>query len=178
MGIHKKQLLTGALLSVLVGGGLVSPALANPTIEVAQASSSTANYTTFIGFVRGIVGDVVTIQEATAPFRTLRINKRVQGIAGLVPGMKIKVTYVANSDIVEQLVVLPNVKVVATSAVRNLSVTRTQSQTTPVRPLIPARSLTTPVPRTVPMTPPPPQPAAPTESVTPVAPAGPVRGLW
>ena len=177
MGIHKKQLLTGALLSVLVGGGLVSPALANPTIQVAQASSSMANYTTFIGFVRSIVGDVVTIQEATAPFRTLRINRRVQGIAGLVPGMKIKVTYIANTDIVQQLVVLSNAKVVATSAVRNLTVTRTQSQTT-VRPLIPVRPLTTPVPRTVPMTPPPPQPAAPTESVTPAAPAGPVRGLW
>ena len=177
MGIHKKQLLTGALLSVLVGGGLVSPALANPTIEVAQASSSTANYTTFIGFVRAIVGDVVTIQEATAPFRTLRINKCAQGIAGLVPGMKIKVTYIANTDIVQQLVVLSNAKVVATSAIRNLTVTRTQSQTT-TRPLVPARPLTTPVPRSVPMTPPPPQPAAPTESVTPVAPAGPVRGLW
>lgn len=174
MGIHKKQLLTGALLSVLVGGGLVSPALANPTIEVAQASSSTANYTTFIGFVRSIVGDVVTIQEATAPFRTLRINRRVQGIAGLVPGMKIKVTYIANTDIVQQLVVLSNYKVVATTAIRNLTVTRTQSQTT-VRPLIPVRPLTTPVPRTVPMTPPPPEPVAPAESVTPVAP---VRGLW
>jgi hypothetical protein len=177
MGIHKKQLLTGAVLSVLVGGGLVSPALANPTIQVAQASSSTANYTTFIGFVRGIVGDVVTIQEATAPFRTLRINKRVQGIAGLVPGMKIKVTYIANTDIVQQLVVLPNYKLVATSAVRNLTVTRTQTQTTTVRPLIPVRPPTTVRPM-APMTPPPPQPAAPTESITPAAPAGPVRGLW
>jgi hypothetical protein len=177
MGIHKKQLLTGAVLSVLVGGGLVSPALANPTIQVAQASSSMANYTTFIGFVRSIVGDVVTIKEATAPFRTLRINKCAQGIAGLVPGMKIKVTYIANTDIVQQLVVLSNAKVVATSAIRNLTVTRTQSQTT-VRPLIPVRPLTTPVPRTVPMTPPPPEPAAPVESVTPAAPAGPVRGLW
>lgn len=167
MRLSQAKLLTGALLSVavVVGGG-VAPVMANSPNQVAQRSSS-VELVTIVGFVRNIVGDVVVIREASAPFRTFRISKRVQGIAGLVPGMKVKASFIKGTQWVESLVVLPDVKVISTSRVAYQSNLRVQASTVapatiPPRPVVQPQ-ITPPRPQTIP---------------APMTPPQPVRGLW
>ncbi|MEG4572318.1 autotransporter [Microcoleus sp. N3A4] len=166
MRLQNIKLLTGATLSVLISAVSVHPAMANPATQIAQTqTTTTASTRTVIGFVKSIVGDVVTIREENAPYRTLRIQKCVLKIIGLVPGMKIRAT-VAGAQ-VENIVVIPDYKVVATTV---------------VRPPIPAPApRPAPLPAPAPRPAPPPRPApAPIPAPRPIpAPApAPVRGLW
>ena len=158
MRLQNIKLLTGATLSVLISAVSVHPAMANPATQIAQTqTTTTASTRTVIGFVKSIVGDVVTIREENAPYRTLRIQKCVLKIIGLVPGMKVRAT-VAGSQ-VESIVVIPDYKVVATTV---------------VRPPIPA-----PAPRPAPLPAPAPRPApAPIPAPRPAPAPAPVRGLW
>ncbi|WP_293128393.1 autotransporter [Microcoleus sp. bin38.metabat.b11b12b14.051] len=168
MRLQKIKLFTGATLSVLISAVSVNPAMANLPIEIAQTqTTTTANAQTVTGFVKSIVGDVVTIREDNAPYRTLRIQKCVLKILGLVPGMKVRASYVGSQ--VDNIVVIPNYKVVSTTVVR--------PSTPPPRPA-PAPE---PPPRPAPAPRPIPRPApAPIPAPRPVpAPRpAPVRGLW
>ena len=156
MRLQNIKLLTGATLSVLISAVSVHPAMANPATEIAQTQTiTTTNTQIFTGFVKSIVGDVVTISPESGSYRTLRIQRCVLRITGLVPGMKVR-AYVAG-DQVEKIVVIPNYKVVSTTVVR------------------PA----TPAPRPAPEPPPRPAPAprpAPRPMPAPIP--APVRGLW
>ena len=117
MRFQNIKLLTGATLSVLISAVSVHPAMANPATQIAQTqTTTTANSRTIIGFVKSIVGDVVTIREENAPYRTLRIQKCVLKIIGLVPGMKVRAT-VAGSQ-VQNIAVIPDYNVVATTVAR------------------------------------------------------------
>lgn len=166
MRLQNIKLLTGATLSVLISAVSVHPAMANPATEIAQTqTTTTANTRTIIGFVKSIVGDVVTIREENAPYRTLRIQRCVLRIIGLVPGMKVRAT-VAGSQI-QNIAVIPDYQVVATTVVR------------PPTPAPAPRPTPAPTPRPAP----PPRPApAPIPAPRPIpapAPApAPVRGLW
>ncbi|MEG3898672.1 MULTISPECIES: autotransporter [unclassified Microcoleus] len=138
--------------------------MANPATQIAQTqTTTTANTRTITGFVKNIVGDVVTIREENAPYRTLRIQRCVLRIIGLVPGMKVRAT-VAGSQ-VENIVVIPDYKVVATTV---------------VRPPIPAPApRPAPLPAPAPRPAPPPRPApAPIPAPRPAPAPAPVRGLW
>ena len=163
MRLQNIKLLTGATLSVLISAVSVNPAMANPATEIAQTqTTTTANTQTVTGFVKSIVGDVVTIREENAPYRTLRIQKCVLKIIGLVPGMKIRAT-VAGSK-VENIVVIANYKVVSTTV---------------VRPATPApRPAPEPSPRPAPAPRPIPRPAPAPAPIPAPRPAPPVRGLW
>ncbi|MEG4345771.1 autotransporter [Microcoleus sp. A003_D6] len=138
--------------------------MANPATQIAQTqTTTTANTRTITGFVKSIVGDVVTIREESAPYRTLRIQRCVLRIIGLVPGMKVRAT-VAGSQI-ENIAVIPDYKVVATTV---------------VRPAIPApapRPAPEPPPRPAPRPAPRPMPA-PAPMPVPAPRPAPVRGLW
>src|SRR4028119_1031821 len=117
MRFQKIKLLTGATLSVVISAVSVHPAMANPATQIAQTqTTTTANSRTITGFVKSIVGDVVTIREESAPYRTLRIQRCVLRIIGLVPGMKVRAT-VAGSQ-VENIAVIPDYEVVATTVAR------------------------------------------------------------
>src|SRR4028119_1004754 len=117
MRFQKSKLLTGATLSVLISAASVHPAMANPATQIAQTqTTTTANTQTITGFVKSIVGDVVTIREENAPYRTLRIQRCVLRIIGLVPGMKVRAT-VAGSQ-VQNIAVIPDYDVVATTVAR------------------------------------------------------------
>ena len=168
MRLQNIKLLTGATLSVLISAVSVHPAMANSATQIAQTqTTTTASTQTVIGFVKSIVGDVVTIREENAPYRTLRIQKCVLKIIGLVPGMKVRAS-VAGSQ-VQNIVVIPDYKVVATTVVR------------PATPAPAPRPAPEPPPRPAPAPRPVPRPApAPIPAPRPVprpAPA-PVRGLW
>ena len=154
MRLQKIKLFTGATLSVLISAVSVNPAMANLPIEIAQTqTTTTANAQTVTGFVKSIVGDVVTISgEDNAPYRTLRIQKCVLKILGLVPGMKVRASYVGSR--VDNIVVIPNYKVVSTTVVRP----------------------STPPPRPAPAPEPPPRPDPAPRPIP--RPAPPVRGLW
>lgn len=174
MRLQKIKLMTGTVLSLVVAASTVSPAFAQ-SVEVAQTQRTSTTVATeeIIGYVRSIVGEVVTIREEKAPYRTLRIEKRVLGITGLVPGMKVKATVARGSTIVQQLVVLPIYTVTASAApVRSTTstTTRTQTQTTPLPPRPTPRPVPPPVSR--------PQTTPPAPRPVPVQPASPVRGLW
>ena len=170
MRFQKIKLLTGATLSVLISAVSVHPAVANPATQIAQTqTTTTANSQTVIGFVKSIVGEVVTIREENAPYRTLRIQRCVLRIVGLVPGMKVRAT-VAGSQ-VQNIAVIPDYKVVATTVA---------SPATPAPAPRPAAD-TAPAPRPMPA-PAPRQAPAPMPVPRPIpAPAprpAPVRGLW
>ncbi len=166
MRLQNIKLLTGATLSVLISVVSVHPAMANPATQIAQTqTTTTANTRTIVGFVKSIVGDVVTIREENAPYRTLRIQKCVLKIIGLVPGMKVRAT-VAGSQ-VENIVVIPDYKVVATTVVR------------PPTPAPAPRPAPEPPPRPAPRPAPAPAPApAPRPIPAPTPRPAPVRGLW
>ncbi|MEG3989125.1 autotransporter [Microcoleus sp. S28C3] len=164
MRLQKIKLLTGATLSVLISAVSVHPAMANPATEIAQTqTTTTANTRTIIGFVKSIVGDVVTIREENAPYRTLRIQRCVLRIIGLVPGMKVRAT-VAGSQI-QNIAVIPDYDVVATTVVR------------PPTPAPAPRPTPAPVPRPAPIPRPAPAPIPAPRPIPAPAPA-PVRGLW
>ncbi|MEG4585075.1 autotransporter [Microcoleus sp. MOSTC5] len=164
MRLQKIKLLTGATLSVLISAVSVHPAMANPATEIAQTqTTTTANTRTIIGFVKSIVGDVVTIREENAPYRTLRIQRCVLRIIGLVPGMKVRAT-VAGSQI-QNIAVIPDYDVVATTVVR------------PPTPAPAPRPAPAPVPRPAPIPRPAPAPIPAPRPIPAPAPA-PVRGLW
>ncbi|MEG4203536.1 autotransporter [Microcoleus sp. Pol7_A1] len=166
MRLQKIKLLTGATLSVLISAVSVHPAMANPATEIAQTqTTTTANTRTIIGFVKSIVGDVVTIREENAPYRTLRIQRCVLRIIGLVPGMKVRAT-VAGSQI-QNIAVIPDYDVVATTVVR------------PPTPAPAPRPTPAPVPRPAPIPRPAPAPIPAPRPIPAPAPApAPVRGLW
>ena len=164
MRLQNIKLLTGATLSVLISAVSVHPAMANPATEIAQTqTTTTANTRTIIGFVKSIVGDVVTIREENAPYRTLRIQRCVLRIIGLVPGMKVRAT-VAGSQI-QNIAVIPDYDVVATTVVR------------PPTPAPAPRPAPAPVPRPAPIPRPAPAPIPAPRPIPAPAPA-PVRGLW
>jgi hypothetical protein len=166
MRFQKIKLLTGATLSVLISAVSVHPAMANPATQIAQTqTTTTANSQTITGFVKSIVGEVVTIREENAPYRTLRIQRCVLRIVGLVPGMKVRAT-VAGSQ-VQNIAVIPDYKVVATTVAR------------PATPAPAPRPAPEPAPAPRPA-PPPRQAPAPVPAPRPIpAPApAPVRGLW
>ena len=168
MRFQKIKLLTGATLSVLISAVSVHPAMANPATQIAQTqTTTTANSQTITGFVKSIVGEVVTIREENAPYRTLRIQKCVLRIVGLVPGMKVRAT-VAGSQ-VQNIAVIPDYKVVATTVARPGGggpgpATRPAPEPAPERMQAPA---TRPAPAPMPAPRPIPAPAP-----------APVRGLW
>jgi len=166
MRFQNIKLLTGATLSVLISAVSVHPAMANPAIQIAQTqSTTTANTQTVTGFVKSIVGDVVTIREENAPYRTLRIQRCVLRIIALVPGMKVRT--LVSGDQVQNIAVIANYKVVSTTVVR------------PATPAPAPRPAPEPPPRPAPGPAPAPRPA-PRPAPMPVprpAPA-PVRGLW
>jgi len=168
MRFQNIKLLTGATLSVLISAVSVHPAMANPATQIAQTqTTTTANTRTIVGFVKSIVGDVVTIREENAPYRTLRIQRCVLRIIGLVPGMKVRAT-VAGSEI-ENIAVIPDYKVVATTVVR------------PPAPAPAPRPAPEPPPRPMPAPAPRPAPApipAPRPIPAPAPRPAPVRGLW
>jgi hypothetical protein len=172
MRFQKIKLLTGATLSVVISAVSVHPAMANPATQIAQTqTTTTANSQTVIGFVKSIVGEVVTIREENAPYRTLRIQRCVLRIIGLVPGMKVRAT-VAGSQ-VENIAVIPDYEVVATTVAR------------PATPAPAMRPAPEPAPERMPAPRPMPAPAprqapAPVPAPRPIpAPApAPVRGLW
>ncbi|MEG4289554.1 autotransporter [Microcoleus sp. C2C3] len=168
MRFQNIKLLTGATLSVLISAVSVHPAMANPATQIAQTqTTTTANSRTITGFVKSIVGDVVTIREENAPYRTLRIQKCVLKIIGLVPGMKVRAT-IAGSQ-VENIAVIPDYKVVATTVVR------------PPAPAPAPRPAPEPPPRPMPAPAPRPAPApipAPRPIPAPAPAPAPVRGLW
>ena len=170
MRFQKIKLLTGATLSVVISAVSVHPAMANPATQIAQTqTTTTANSRTITGFVKSIVGDVVTIREESAPYRTLRIQRCVLRIIGLVPGMKVRAT-VAGSQ-VENIAVIPDYKVVATTVAR---------PATPAPAPRPAAD-TAPAPRPMPAPAPRPAPApmpAPRPMPAPAPAPAPVRGLW
>ncbi len=168
MRFQKIKLLTGATLSVLISSVSVHPAMANPATQIAQTqTTTTANSQTVIGFVKSIVGDVVTIREENAPYRTLRIQRCVLKIIGLVPGMKVRAT-VAGSQ-VQNIAVIPDYKVVATTVAR------------PATPAPAPRPDPEPAPRPMPAPAPRPAPSpipAPRPIPAPAPRPAPVRGLW
>ena len=170
MRFQKIKLLTGATLSVLISAVSVHPAMANPATQIAQTqTTTTANSQTITGFVKSIVGEVVTIREENAPYRTLRIQRCVLRIVGLVPGMKVRAT-VAGSQ-VQNIAVIPDYKVVATTVARPATpapVTRPAPEPAP-------RPMPAPAPRSAPAPMPAPRPIpAPAPAPRPA----PVRGLW
>jgi hypothetical protein len=168
MRFQKIKLLTGATLSVLISAVSVHPAMANPATQIAQTqTTTTANSQTITGFVKSIVGEVVTIREENAPYRTLRIQRCVLRIVGLVPGMKVRAT-VAGSQ-VQNIAVIPDYKVVATTVAR------------PATPAPAPRPAPEPAPRPMPTPAPRPAPApmpAPRPIPAPAPAPAPVRGLW
>jgi hypothetical protein len=170
MRFQKIKLLTGATLSVLISAVSVHPAMANPATQIAQTqTTTTANTQTVIGFVKSIVGEVVTIREENAPYRTLRIQRCVLRIVGLVPGMKVRAT-VAGSQ-VQNIAVIPDYKVVATTVARPA----TPAPATRPAPEPAPRSMPAPAPRSAPAPMPAPRPIpAPAPAPRPA----PVRGLW
>ena len=172
MRFQKIKLLTGATLSVLISAVSVHPAMANPATQIAQTqTTTTANTQTITGFVKSIVGDVVTIREENAPYRTLRIQRCVLRIIGLVPGMKIRAS-VAGSQ-VQNIAVIPDYDVVATTVARPATpapAMRPAPEPAPDRMPAP-RPMPAPAPRQAPAPGPAPRP------IPAPAPA-PVRGLW
>lgn len=161
------KLLTGATLSVLISAVSVHPAMANPAIQIAQTqTTTTANTQTVTGFVKSIVGDVVTIREENAPYRTLRIQRCVLRIIALVPGMKVRA--LVSGDQVQNIAVIPNYKVVATTVVRPATPAPAPRPETPEPPPRPAPR---PVPRPAPA-------PAPIPAPRPAPRPAPVRGLW
>ena len=161
------KLLTGATLSVLISAVSVHPAMANPAIQIAQTqTTTTANTQTVTGFVKSIVGDVVTIREENAPYRTLRIQRCVLRIIALVPGMKVRA--LVSGDQVQNIAVIPNYKVVATTVVRPATPAPAPRPETPEPPPRPAPR---PVPRPAPI-------PAPIPAPRPAPRPAPVRGLW
>ncbi|MCU0544721.1 MAG: autotransporter [Oscillatoriaceae cyanobacterium Prado104] len=168
MGFQNIKLLTGASLSVLVSALSVPPAIANPAIQIAQTQTVTANAETVTGIVKSIVGNVITIKPENERYRTLRIQTCVLRITSLVPGMKVQASIVGGSQI-ESIMVVPNVKVTATTVQRTVT---PRVETPPAPPPIPA-----PAPRPAP--PPRVQPAVPPRPAPAPRPAPrPVRGLW
>lgn len=169
MRLQNIKLLTGATLSVLISAVSVHPAMANPATQIAQTqTTTTANAESITGIVKSIVGDIITISPENERYRTLRIQKCVLKIIGLVPGMKVKAT-VAGGSKVESIMVISNVKVVSTAVERRV--------VTPIPAPAPA-----PAPRPAPRPAPLPrvQPPAPAPRPIPAprpAPR-PVRGLW
>ena len=172
MRFQKIKLLTGATLSVVISAVSVHPAMANPATQIAQTqTTTTANSRTITGFVKSIVGDVVTIREESAPYRTLRIQRCVLRIIGLVPGMKVRAT-VAGSQ-VENIAVIPDYKVVATTVAR--PATPAPAPRPAPEPAPAPRSIPAPAPRQAPAPVPAPRPIpAPAPAPRPA----PVRGLW
>ena len=174
MRLQNIKLLTGATLSVVISAVSVHPAMANPATQIAQTqTTTTANSQTITGFVKSIVGEVVTIREEDAPYRTLRIQRCVLRIVGLVPGMKVRAT-VAGSQ-VQNIAVIPDYKVVATTVARPATpapAARPAPEPAPERMQAPAtRPMPAPAPRQAPAPMPAPRP------IPAPAPA-PVRGLW
>ncbi|MGB8691585.1 MAG: autotransporter [Microcoleus sp.] len=169
MRLQNIKLLTGATLSVLISAVSVHPAMANPATQIAQTqTTTTANAESITGIVKSIVGDIITISPENSRYKTLRIQKCVLKIIGLVPGMKVKAT-VAGGSQVESIMVISNVKVVSTAVERRV--------VTPIPAPAPA-----PAPRPAPRPAPLPrvQPPAPAPRPIPAprpAPR-PVRGLW
>ncbi|MEG3941028.1 MULTISPECIES: autotransporter [unclassified Microcoleus] len=167
MRLQKIKLLTGATLSVLMSAVSVHPVMANPATQIAQTqTTTTANTQTLTGFVKSIVGDVVTIRPENSRYRTLRIQKCVLKIIGLVPGMKVRVLLAG--DMVQNIAVIPDYKVVATTVVRPAAVAPRPAPEPP--PMLPA-----PAPR--PITRPAPAPMPAPRPIPAPRPA-PVRGLW
>ena len=170
MRFQKIKLLTGATLSVLISAVSVHPAMANPATQIAQTqTTTTANSRTITGFVKSIVGDVVTIREESAPYRTLRIQRCVLRIIGLVPGMKVRAT-VAGSQ-VQNIAVIPDYKVVATTVAR--PATPAPAARPAPEPAPAPRSIPAPAPRQAPAPVPAPRPIP-----APAPRPAPVRGLW
>lgn len=159
------KLLTGATLSVLISAVSVHPAMANPAIQIAQTqTTTTTNTQTVTGFVKSIVGDVVTISPENAPYRTLRIQRCVLRIIALVPGMKVRA--LVSGDQVENIAVISNYKVVSTTVVRPATPAPAPRPETPEPPPRPA-----PAPRPAPR-------PAPAPAPRPAPRPAPVRGLW
>ena len=167
MRLQKIKLLTGATLSVLISAVSVHPAMANPATQIAQTqTTTTANTQTLTGFVKSIVGDVVTISPENARYRTLRIQKCVLKIIGLVPGMKVRVLVAGNQ--VQNIAVIPDYKVVATTVVRSVTpAPRPAPEPPPMLPAPAPRPILRPAPRPMPAPRPIPAPRP-----------APVRGLW
>ncbi|CBN53807.1 MULTISPECIES: hypothetical protein [Kamptonema] len=180
MSLQKITLLTGTALSLLVSVGVVHPAMANPESELAQAGmNTTANVETITGIVKSIVGEVVTVDVEGGTYRTLLIERRVLGTMGLVPGSRVRASVARGGSVVQSIVVIPNVKVTASTATRMTTTTRTQTQTqtTPApMPMRPAAPMRPPAPPARPQAAPARQ--APMAPAPMMQPAAPVRGLW
>lgn len=184
MRLQKITLLTSTALSLFVSAGIVHPAMANPASEIAQRESmSTSSKTEIItGVIKSIAGEIITVDIDGGTYRTLRVERRMLGVLGLVPGVKISATVMRGGMMVENVTVIPNVKVTASQAATRTTTTttttRTQIETTPtLRPLAPApmRPVAPPVARPQ-MAPVPMQPVPAPVRVQPAA--TPVRGLW
>ena len=182
MRLQKITLLTGTALSLLISAGTVHPAMANPASEVAQnpGMNTTANTEMITGIIKSIVGELVTVDIEGGTYRTLRIERQRLGSMGLVPGMRVRATVMRGGSVVQTMMVIPNVKVTASTAAVRSTTTRTQTQTqttTPMRPA-PMRPAAPPVAR--PQMAPAPRmaPAAPMAPAPRMQPAQPVRGLW
>ena len=182
MRLQKITLLTGTVLSLFVSAGIVHPAMANPASEIAQRESMSSKTEVITGVVRSIAGELVTVDVDGGTYRTLRVERRMLGVLGLVPGVRISATVMRGGMMVENLTVLPKVAVTAsqgtTRTTTTTTTTRTQVQTTPApRPLAPApmRPVAPPVARPQ-MAPAPMQPVPAPVRVQPAA--APVRGLW
>jgi hypothetical protein len=192
MLLQKITLMTSAALSLFVSAGIVHPAMANPVSNIAQTSnmSTTANTEIITGVIKSIAGEVVTVNVDGGTYRTLRIERRMLGVLGLVPGVRISANVLRGGSMVESVTVIPNVKVTtSTAAARTTTTTTTQTQiqTTPApRTMPPAllRPAARPVSR--PQMAPAPRPATmtPVAPMAPMAPAPmqpatpPIRGLW
>ncbi|XZN92872.1 MAG: autotransporter [Microcoleus sp.] len=168
MRLQNIKLLTSATLSVVVSALSVHPAMANPATLIAQTQSTTTTTTESItGIVKSIVGDIITIRPENERYRTLRIQKCVLKITGLVPGMKVKAMFRGSQ--VENIMVLSKYKVIA-SPVATTTTPRVEAPPAPEpAPILPAR----PAPRVQPATPPRPLPPP-----APRPAPRPVRGLW
>jgi len=170
MRLQNIKLLTGATLSVLISAVSVHPAMANPATQIAQTqTTTTANTQTVIGFVKSIVGDIVTIRPESGSYRTLRIQRCVLRITGLVPGMKVRASVAG--DQVQNIAVIPNYKVVATTVVRPATPAPRPAPEPPPRPAPAPRPVPRPAPAPAPIPAPRPIPA-------PAPRPAPVRGLW
>ncbi len=182
MRLQKITLLTSTALSLFVSAGIVHPAMANPAGEIAQRESTSSKTEIITGVIRSIAGEIITVDVDGGTYRTLRVERRMLGVLGLVPGVKISATVMRGGMMAENVTVIPNVKVTASQAATRTTTTttttRTQIETTPtLRPLAPApmRPVTQPVSRPQ-MAPAPMQPVPAPVQMQPAA--TPVRGLW
>lgn len=97
--MHFKNLkvLTGTTLAVALSFVSAYPAFAEPGSASSQEmliSQATIDNNSYIGTVKSIVGDIVTLELADGSSREIGLNRMQRGALGLVPGMRLRVTRV------------------------------------------------------------------------------------